>query len=70
MNQIALRQKMIEKDKLHKDLAFELGISKSSLHRKLTGETEFTQGEMRTLVKVLDLSEEEAYSIFFEEKVS
>lgn len=39
-------------------------ISKSSLHRKMRGETEFTLQEIGRLACVLDLSSEEVFQIF------
>lgn len=70
MNLIALRQKMLEQQKSNKDIAFELGISRSAIQRKLSGISEFSQGELKILINVLNLSKHEAMSIFFEDKVS
>lgn len=65
MNLIALKQKMLEKQKRNKDIAFELGISRSAIQRKLSGEVQFSQGELKTLINILELSNEEVMSIFF-----
>lgn len=70
MNLLALRQKMLEQKKSNKDIAFELGISRSAIQRKLSGITEFSQGELKILINILNLTEQEAMSIFFEDKVS
>ena len=70
MNLIALKQKMIEKNKTNKDLAFELGISRSAIQRKLSGEVQFTQSELKTLILILELSTKEVMFIFFDEEVS
>ena len=70
MNLLALRQKMLAEQKSNKDIAFELGISRSAIQRKLSGEVQFTQGELKVLISILGLSEEEVMSIFFEDKVS
>lgn len=70
MNLIALRQKMIERHKSNKQLAFELGISNSAVQRKLAGQTEFSQGELKVLINVLQLSENEILRIFFDKEVS
>lgn len=70
MNLIALRQKMLEKRKSNKDIAYELGISRSAIQRKLSGKTEFSQGELKILISILDLNKQEAMSIFFDDKVS
>ncbi len=66
MNLIKLKQKMLEKQKSNKDLAFELGISRSAIQRKLAGEVQFSQGELKILIKILALSNEEVMNIFFD----
>lgn len=70
MNLLALRQKMLAEQKSNKDIAFELGISRSAIQRKLSGEVQFTQGELKVLISILGLTDDEVMSIFFEEKVS
>jgi len=65
LNLIKLKQKMLEKQKSNKDLAFELGISRSAIQRKLSGEVQFSQGELKILIQILSLSDEEVMSIFF-----
>ena len=70
MNLIALKQKMIEKSKTNKELAFELGISRSAMQRKLAGKTQFSQSELKVLISILNLSEAEVLFIFFDDKVS
>ena len=66
MNSIALKQKMLEKQKSNKDIAESLGISRSAIQRKLAGETEFDRTEMKKLISVLQLSKDEVMSIFFD----
>lgn len=51
-------------------LANELGMSRSSLSRKIGGMTQFTLPELRKLKIILHLSGEAMISIFFEEEVS
>lgn len=70
MNLISLKQKMIEKHKSNKDLAYELGISRSAIQRKLSGEVQFSQGELKILIKILDLTPKEIMHIFFDKEVS
>lgn len=70
MNLIALRQKMIEKNKSNKELAFELGISRSAMQRKLFGKTQFSQSELKALISILQLSKAEILYIFFDVKAS
>lgn len=70
MNMLALKQKMLEVGKSNKEIAFELGISRSTIQRKLSGEVQFSQGELKVLISVLNLSSEEVMSIFFDVQVS
>jgi len=67
---LALKQKMLEVGKSNKEIAFELGISRSTIQRKLSGEVQFSQGELKVLISVLNLSSEEVMSIFFDVQVS
>ena len=61
---------MIEKHKYNKDLAFEQGISRSAMQRKLSGKTQFSQSELKVLISILQLSDAEILFIFFDDKVS
>lgn len=61
---------MLEVGKSNKEIAFELGISRSTIQRKLSGEVQFSQGELKVLISVLNLSSEEVMSIFFDVQVS
>ncbi|MCO8296470.1 hypothetical protein [Tetragenococcus halophilus] len=45
-------------------------ISKSTIYKKLRGDTEFTAGEIKTISEIMNFSEKEMYDIFFEELVS
>ncbi|HDZ0264171.1 TPA: BetR domain protein [Staphylococcus aureus] len=47
-----------------------LKISKSAYYSRIRGEQEFDIKEIKTIVKVLDLSREQMNDIFFEELVS
>ncbi|HDJ2134265.1 BetR domain protein [Staphylococcus aureus] len=47
-----------------------LKISKSAYYSRIRGEQEFDIKEIKTIVKVLDLSREQTNDIFFEELVS
>ena len=50
-------------------IAEALGKTISTLSRKLAGTQDFTESEMRTLTKVLQLSVEDRMAIFFAEEV-
>lgn len=49
-------------------LCEEIGISRSAYYRKVSGKSEFTQGEIQKIVDYLGLSS--PMGIFFAEKVS
>ena len=66
MNSILLRQKMLEKGLQCKDITENLKISRSATVRKMSNKTEFTQSEIKGLIRLLELSPEEVMSIFFE----
>lgn len=48
-----------------KGTAKRIGMNNTTFHRKLNGTSEFTLPEIRALRKVLELSAEEFYKIFF-----
>lgn len=51
-------------------IAEQLGLSPQGLYNKLNGKTDFTASEIAMLKKILSLSEEEAWAIFFEPEVT
>ena len=51
-------------------LALELGLSKKTLYSRFKGETTFKQEEIAVISKVLNLSRERIYEIFFAKMVS
>ena len=66
MNINKLRGKFTEKGYSLASVAEQLDIDRSTLHRKLSNEGEgFTILEANKIVKMLELSPEEAVSIFF-----
>ena len=61
----ALRAKMAEKNISHEDMARKMGIDVSTFYRKMKSDgVNFTVGQMHKIVEELDLSNEEAASIF------
>lgn len=70
MNNKELKVQMIRKDKTIDQLCTALGISRSAWFRKVSGESEFTQGEIKGLREELDLSDEQTGLIFFSNEVS
>lgn len=70
MNSKELKVQMIRKEKTVDQLCAALGISRSAWFRKVSGESEFTQGEISGLRFELELDDEMTGRIFFAEQVS
>ena len=70
MNAKELKAQMIRKDKTVDQLCAALGISRSAWFRKVGGESEFTQGEIKGLRFELELDDQLTRIIFFEDEVS
>ena len=47
------------------DMAKGLGISETTVYRKIKGESDFTLTELKQLMKILNLSKEDVDRIFF-----
>ena len=69
MNAKELKAQMIRKDKTVDQLCAALGISRSAWFRKVGGESEFTQGEIKGLRFELELDDQLTRIIFFEDEV-
>lgn len=70
MNNRELRAQMIRLSKSSDQLCEALGISRSAWYRKVSGESQFTQGEIVALRKELALDDQLTAIIFFNEQVS
>ena len=70
MNVKELKAEMIRKGKSVDQLCAAIGISRTSWFRKISGETEFTQGEISAISNLLSLNSEQIGSIFFDAEVS
>ena len=70
MNINLLKSKIVLKGKKIPTIANDLGISRTSLYRKLKGKSEFTRSEIARLIGILDLKKENAIEIFFNDLVS
>ena len=68
MNKARLEYEMKIRGVSIADMCEMLGISRSAFYRKCNGISEFTQGEIQSIVNFLDL--ESPMGIFFDEKVS
>jgi len=70
MNSKELKIQMIRKDKTVDQLCTALGISRAAWFRKVSGESQFTQGEISGLRYELELDDRQTAVIFFSEGVS
>lgn len=70
MNTKELKVAMIRKDMTVDRLCNAIGISRSAWFRKVSGESEFTQGEINTMRHELDLDDEQTISIFFADEIA
>lgn len=71
MNINKLKGKIVEKGMNITQLAFELGINRATLYRKINNEGDtLTIKEANLIVSVLDLTEKEATEIFFTQFVA
>ncbi len=70
MNSNLLKAQIVLKDKKVPNIAIDLGISKTSLYRKLNGKSEFTRSEIVRLINILDIEKNNAIEIFFDDIVS
>ncbi len=64
-NVILLKKKIDESGLKTAFIAKECGLSTQGLYNKINGKTEFTQYEIAVLKKLLDLTNDEAETIFF-----
>lgn len=64
-----LKQRIKYKGFNYKTLAIRLNIRQYTLEKKLNGNIEFTQNEIRRIIMVLDISKEEIGEYFFTLKV-
>jgi len=70
MNAKELKAQMIRKEKTVDQLCTALGISRSAWFRKVSGASEFTQGEITGLRFELELDDVLTGIIFFDKEVS
>ena len=65
MNRLKLKAAMALYDYSADRLCAAIGISRSAWHRKVTGESQFTQGEICKLRELLNLDDHQTADIFF-----
>ena len=68
MDKLKLEYEMKTRGVSVEELCNSIGISRSAYYRKVSGKSEFTQGEIQKIVDYLGLSS--PMGIFFAEKVS
>lgn len=65
MNVAMLKKKITEKGGNVETLAEKIGIDRSTMYRKLNGDVSITVAEANKIKDALDLTNDEARSIFF-----
>jgi len=65
MNSKELKAQMVRKGMSVDQICAEIGISKTSWFRKIGGSTEFNQGEICAIRRILDLDDHMTTLIFF-----
>ena len=69
MNSVLLSEKIEASSFTKNDIAESLGLTRQGLYNKLTGIREFKGSEIKKLIKMLHLSEQEQHDIFFADDV-
>lgn len=70
MNTKALEMKMLEKDVSVDQLCEAAGMCRASFYRKIKGERQFLQQEIKAIAELLELTDSEIREIFFTAAVS
>ena len=65
-----LKGKIVERNTTQEELANKIGIDKSTFYRKMKQNGNFSIKEVNLIVSALNLSKDEAMSIFFSEIVA
>ena len=65
MNGTELKVKLMRLNMSIEDLANRMSINKVTLYRKIKGDTQFDLKEVKEVVQILNLSQSEMLSIFF-----
>lgn len=65
-----LKGKIVERNTTQEELANKIGIDKSTFYRKMKQNGNFSIKEVNLIVSTLNLSKDEAMSIFFSETVA
>lgn len=65
-----LRDKIEEKRTSISEVAARMGVDKATLYRRIANSESFTIGEVGKITEILNLSHDEAVSIFFSHSVA
>lgn len=65
-----LKAEMVKQGINGKELSATIGISESAFYRKMSGDSQFTQGEISDIAHALQMDRETILDIFFAEEVS
>lgn len=65
---LALRVYMLAGGLSQKDLAERMGYTEASISRKMRGIRKWTLKDLMAIMKALNLTQEEVFAIFFEQK--
>lgn len=65
-----LKGKIVERNTTQEELANKIGIDKSTFYRKMKQNGNFSIKEVNLIVSTLNLSKDEAMSIFFRDTVA
>lgn len=65
-----LKGKIVERNTTQEELANKIGIDKSTFYRKMKQNGNFSIKEVNLIVSALNLSKDEAMSIFFSDTVA
>ncbi len=66
MNSNLLKAEMVKNGLNGQQLSAMIGISESAFYRKMNGSSEFTQGEMAQIARVLNLDTDGIIAVFFD----
>lgn len=70
MNADKIRGKIAEKRMSVSDFCKAAGFVRSTFDRKMNGDSEFSRGEIERIISVLNLTDDETRTIFFENVVA
>lgn len=60
-----LRAEMLRRGYTYETMAAAIGLSSNTFHRKINGKNDFTLSEIQTIIKLLELDDQQLKAIFF-----